>query len=246
MWVGGIELTEEAVKSSAPNSVKFGTLLKLASPPGAAVLDPIRCLSPMDQLSGHIDGNCSENDKLPSNKREPEHVPESTSLLQRDVDRDGNSRMLPVVHVISVIDVVDIDVIGPVPNRRPGFRAWIYHTEPETADLETRGTFDHYHWDVVDAKPVSTAKMRPEAIFRNAVSVVAAAFVPGSMLMLPIVGTLALPNVLPHVAWSRLGPSHLAQFFMRMPTVLGPLTYFAVAVFVALYRPACIISAVLS
>jgi hypothetical protein len=154
--------------------------------------------------------------------------------------------MLPVVHIISVIDVVDIDFIGPVPNRRPGFRAWIYHTEPETAELETWGAFDHYHWDVVDAKPVSTAKMRPEAIFRNAVSVVAAAFVPGSMLTLPVVGTLALPNVLPRVAWSRLGPSHLAQFFMRMPTVLAPLDDFVVAVFVALYRPACIISAVLS
>jgi hypothetical protein len=154
--------------------------------------------------------------------------------------------MLPVVHVISVIDVVDVDLIGPVPNRRPGFRTWIYHTEPETTELETRGAFDHYHWDVVDAKPVSTTKMGPEAIFRNAVSVVAAAFVPGPMLTLPIVGTLALPNILPLVAWSRLGPSHLAQFLVRMPSVLGPLDHLMVAVFVALDRPAGIISAVLS
>jgi hypothetical protein len=51
-------------KSGAPNSVKFGTLLKLASPPGAAVLNLLRCSSPMDQLSGHIDGNYSENDNL--------------------------------------------------------------------------------------------------------------------------------------------------------------------------------------
>jgi hypothetical protein len=197
---GKTESGEGANKSSAPNSVKFGTLLKLASPPGAAVLSLLRCSPPMDPLSGHIDGNYSENDKPPRNKRNLNNVPESTSRLQRDVDSDGNSRMLPVVHVISIIDVVDIDLIGPVPNRRPGFRAWIDHAEPVAAELETRRAFDHYHWDVVDAKPVSTAKMRPEAIFRNAVSVVAAAFVPRPMLTLPIVGTLALPNVLPRVA----------------------------------------------
>jgi hypothetical protein len=122
------------------------------------------------------------------------------SGLQRDVDSNGNSRMLPVVHVISVIDVVDIDVIGPVPNRRPGFRARINHTEPEAPELETWGTLDYHDWDVVDAKPVSTAKMRTEAIFRNAVSAVAATFVPAMMLMLPVSGTLALPDVLPRIA----------------------------------------------
>jgi hypothetical protein len=42
--------------------------------------------------------------------------------------------------------------------------------------------------------------MRMEAIFRNAVSAVAAAFVPAMMLMLPISCTLALPDVLPHIA----------------------------------------------
>jgi hypothetical protein len=108
--------------------------------------------------------------------------------------------MLPVVHVISVIDVVNVDVIGPVPNRRPGFRARINHTEPEAPDLETRRPFDHYDWDLVDAKPVSPAKMRAEAIVRNAVSVIAAAFVPGAMLSLPIVRTLALPDVFPSIA----------------------------------------------
>jgi hypothetical protein len=107
--------------------------------------------------------------------------------------------MLPVVHVISVIDVVNVDVIGPVPNRRPGFRARINHTEPEAPDLETRRPFDHDDWDLVDAKPVPTAKMRTKAIFRDAVSMVAAAFVPGMMLALPIVRTLALPDVLPSI-----------------------------------------------
>ena len=74
----------------------------------------------------------------------------------------------------------------------------------------------------MDVKPVTTAKMRPEAIVGNAVSVVAAAFVPGAMLALPIVRPLPLPDVLPGVAWSGLGPSDLAQLPAgRMPAVFG-------------------------
>ena len=141
------------------------------------------------------------------------------SWLQRDVYSNSNPRMLSVVHVISVIDVVDVDIVGPIPNRRPTFWARINHAKPEAPELEARGTFDHHDWDVVDAKPMSTAKMRTEAIFRNAVSVVAAPFVPGAMLTLPIVRPLALPDVL--APRSCLNPSHLTQ--LPMSAVLGPL-----------------------
>lgn len=125
--------------------------------------------------------------------------------------------MPAVVHVISVIDVVNIDFVGAVPNRRPGFWAGINHPKPEAPELEARGTLDHYDGHVVDAKPVSTAKVRAEAIFRNAVSMVAAAFVPGMMLASPIMRTLALPDVLPRKAW--FGPSNLAQLPRGMPAV---------------------------
>jgi hypothetical protein len=186
------------VKSSAPSSVKFGTLLKRASPPGVAVLDPLRCLPLTDQLSGHSNRNVAQRTtSCRGNKDSRNNIPECTSRLQGDVDSNSNSRMLRVVHVISVVDVVDIYVVSPIPNGRPGFRAWIDHAEPEAAELETRGAIDHHDWDVVDAKPVSTAKMRTEAIFRNTVSVVATAFVPAVMLMLPVSRPLALPDVLP-------------------------------------------------
>ena len=108
--------------------------------------------------------------------------------------------MLTVVHVISVIDVVHINIVGAVPDRRPGFRAGINHAKPEAPVLETRGTVDYEDGHIVDAKPVTTAKMRTEAIVRNAVSVVATAFVPGVMLTLPIVRPLPLPDILPGVA----------------------------------------------
>ena len=164
--------------------------------------------------------------------------------LQRDVDCDCDSRMLSVEHVIPVIDVVHIDIVGSVPNGRPGFWTRINHSKPEASELETWGTFDHHDWYVVHAKPVSPAKMSAEAIVRNAVSVIAAAFVPGAMLSLPIVRTLALPDVLPHISGSRLGPSHLAHSSITMPAALGSLDCFMLPVFVTLFMPACIISVV--
>ena len=148
--------------------------------------------------------------------------------------------MSAVEHVIPVIDVVHIDVVGSVPNGRPRFWARINHSKPEASELETWGAFDHDDWYVVDPKPVSPAKMRAEAIVRNAVSLIAAAFVPGAMLSLPIMRTLTLPDVLPHIAWPRLGPSHLAQLSINMPAVLGSLDCFMLPVFVTLFMPACV------
>jgi hypothetical protein len=152
--------------------------------------------------------------------------------------------MLSIEHVIPVIDIVHIDIVGSVPNGRPGFWARVNHSKPEASELETWGTFDHHDWCVVDAEPVSPAKMSAEAIVRNAVSVIAAAFVPGAMLTLPIVRALALPDVLPHIARSRFGPSHLVQLPVTMPTALGSLDCFMRPVFVMLFMPACIISLV--
>ncbi len=140
--------------------------------------------------------------------------------LQGDVDGDGNPRMYAVEQIVAVVDVVDIDIVGAVPGRRPCFRAGINHTEPQAPELKTGATFDHYDGNIVNAKPVSAAKMSTEAIFRNAVSVITAALVPGAMLKAPIVCPLALPDVLPHIAWSRLGPSHLTQL-RRCVSVTG-------------------------
>ena len=116
-----------------------------------------------------------------------------------------------VEQIVAVIDVVDIDIVGAIPGWRPCLRAGINHTEPEAPELKTGATFDHYDGNVVNAKPVSAAKMSAEAIFRNAVSVITAALVPGAMLTAPIVCPFALPDVLPRIAGSRLGPSHFAQ-----------------------------------
>ena len=51
--------------------------------------------------------------------------------LQRDVHGDADSRVLAVVEVISIVHVIDVDLVSPVPGRRPGFRPRIYQAEPE-------------------------------------------------------------------------------------------------------------------
>ena len=127
--------------------------------------------------------------------------------------------MLPVVHVVSVVDVVDIDVVSPVPGRRPCFRAGIDHTEPVAPELESGIAFDYDDGNLVDVEPVAAAEVGVEAIWRNTVSVVAAALVPGAMLTLPIMRTLAFPDVLPHIARSGIVPSYLTKFHRAMGAV---------------------------
>jgi hypothetical protein len=51
--------------------------------------------------------------------------------LQRDVHGDADSRVLAVVEVISIVHVIDVDLVSPVPGRRPGFRPGVYQAEPE-------------------------------------------------------------------------------------------------------------------
>jgi hypothetical protein len=146
--------------------------------------------------------------------------------------------MAPVVHVIAVIHVIHVDIVGSVPDRRPGLWARVNHTEPEAPELKTRGTLDNYNRDVVNTKPVSAAKMSTKAIFRNAVSDVASAFVPGAMLMLPIVCALALPNITPIIV-RRFVVSRLVQLCWAMSAVLRtPLD--RLMIFVPLFRSACI------
>jgi hypothetical protein len=115
--------------------------------------------------------------------------------LERDVDGDRDSGMPPVIHVIPVIDIVDVNVIGFVPIGRPIFRPRINDTEPEAPVLESRVATHDYHWGAVDAKPVSTAKVRAKPVLRNAVASVAPAFAPGMMFMLPMLCPVVLPGI---------------------------------------------------
>ncbi|MGZ4731258.1 MAG: hypothetical protein ACXVZH_03870 [Terriglobales bacterium] len=94
------------------------------------------------------------------------------------------------------------------------------------------------------AKPVSTAKMGAEAIFRNEISMIAAACVPGAMLTAPIVRALALPDVWP----SRPGPAHLAQVrrgMLAVRVMLRALLDCVMDLLVPMFRPIGVVVAML-
>jgi hypothetical protein len=103
--------------------------------------------------------------------------------------------MASIVHVVSIIDVVYINIIGFIPFGCPVFRPRIGETEPEAAVLESGVSVHDDNWGTANAKPVCTAKMCTEAIFRNAVTPVAATLAPTTMFMLPIACTMVLPCV---------------------------------------------------
>jgi hypothetical protein len=83
--------------------------------------------------------------------------------------------------------------------------------------------------------------MRAEPIFRNAVSVIAATFVPRAMLTSPIMCALPLPDILPYIARPGLGPSyltHLPRGISSVHLTLGtPLVGVTLMVFARLLVP---------
>ena len=115
--------------------------------------------------------------------------------LERNVYGDSDSGMAPVVHVIPVIHVVDVNVVGFIPGARPRFWPRINKIEPDAPVLESWTPAHNNHRNAMDTKPVPTAKMGAETVFRNAVSPVPSAFAPRVMFVLPMLCALALPNV---------------------------------------------------
>src|SRR5689334_7669718 len=124
-----------------------------------------------------------------------------------------------VEHVVAVVNIVDVNLIRAVPGRSPGLRARVHHGEPESAELEARGAFDDHHRHVVHAEPVSAPEMGVETLRRNAISAIAAAFAPGAMLTIPVVGALTLPDVLLGVPHLRLWTSDFVRLNPAMLSV---------------------------
>lgn len=86
--------------------------------------------------------------------------------------------MATVAKVVAVIHVIDVNVVSLIPVGRPGFRVGINNREPETAVLESRASIDDDHGSAVNAEPVPTSEVLAEAVWRNPVANIAAAFMP--------------------------------------------------------------------
>jgi len=81
--------------------------------------------------------------------------------LDHDADSEARAGIVRVVHVISAVDVIDVDVIGVIPARRPGLN----ESKPKTAILKARIPADQDR--VAHAEVVPAAKIGAEPVVRN-------------------------------------------------------------------------------
>jgi len=108
-----------------------------------------------------------------------------SALLKRNHDCDPDARVIPVIHVIPAIDVININVVGFVPRRRPILRPWIHERDPVAVVLETRIPAHEKHRKGAHAEEVLSPEVEPEAVIGNSVAVIAAALLPGAVLRIP-------------------------------------------------------------
>jgi hypothetical protein len=112
-----------------------------------------------------------------------------------------------VKQVIPVVIPIDINIVSGIPVVGPFRRPRVEHLEPESAVLEARvSAYDNR--TAPDAEVVLRAKVEIEAILRDIVAAIAAALLPGAMLLLPVSRTALLPRGL-SLPPSALEPSPL-------------------------------------
>ena len=103
--------------------------------------------------------------------------------LKRDADRNSRGGGIPaVIQVITVVGVVDIDVVGVVPVISPVFRPWINGTNPIAVVLEAGISANDQKGEALDSEPMVRPKVSAEPVVRDAIPAVAAALFPCAMV----------------------------------------------------------------
>ena len=138
--------------------------------------------------------------------------------LHRDADCYSNIGMPAVEQVITVVDVADIDIVGVIPVRRPGFWPRVNETEPIAAVLEAGISAHNQEGQPIDSEPMFRPKVSTESIVRNAVAVVAAALLPSAVVRLPTSRAMPPPRTLLDTLLFRAGLGMLTA-----PLLLGVL-----------------------
>ena len=103
-------------------------------------------------------------------------------------------RVSAVVKVIPVVDVIDVNIIGLVPGGSPVFWIWVNETEPIATELEARIPSHYHKREAVDPKIVTSTTVAVEIAVWNSVPMIAASLMPSTMLRLPAVGAMLLPD----------------------------------------------------
>ena len=106
--------------------------------------------------------------------------------LQRDVDGYAFAGIPAVIEVITVVHVVDVDVVVVVPVVSPVLRPRVNGADPIALILEARVSAYDQEGQGVDAKAVARPKVSAIPVIRNAVTPVAAALLPVAVVGLPV------------------------------------------------------------
>ena len=94
----------------------------------------------------------------------------SSAVLRKHGDRNPNSRMPHIKHVVSAVDEVDVAVVRVGPSNRP----WLGNLKVVTTVSEMRTT-SHY-FDVTDREVVFATKMSTEMFVCNAAGMLVVSF----------------------------------------------------------------------
>jgi hypothetical protein len=114
--------------------------------------------------------------------------------LLRDGDCDRNAGISSVEEIISVANIVYINVVGLVPVLAPVFRHRVKATEPIAAVLEAGISANRLEREAIDVESVAPTIVATEIRCRNAVAVIAAALIPSAVVGLPVACPMPLPS----------------------------------------------------
>jgi len=114
-------------------------------------------------------------------------------FLHRNPDRYPGPRIPAIKQVVSIVYVIDVDVVRVIPVVSPVFRPWVDGTEPVSAILETRVSSHHHEREDADSEPMIPSKVSAETFIGNTVSVVSATLRPSAVIRLPVTCAMLLP-----------------------------------------------------
>ena len=103
--------------------------------------------------------------------------------------------MPTIIKVIPVV-IVNVKVVGIIPVFCPVFGPRVNEHERKAAVLKA-GISHEYRRAAPDAERVCASKIESETVLRDVVTAIAAALPPSAMLVLPMLGAILLPGIMP-------------------------------------------------
>src|SRR5579863_6318024 len=105
--------------------------------------------------------------------------------LPRDADRKPDTGIAPVVQVVAVVNIGDVNVVVVIPVISPVFRPWVNKTDPIALILEAGESTNNHEGQAVDAEPMVATKVSTVMVVGDSVAVVAAPLLPVAVVRVP-------------------------------------------------------------